>query len=73
MLRGGELVGIEQRAFATAIGAHGPPRDPHGDHDRHRENDDQHGDGEPTAGQLGTLLGDSVEQILKPVGEAFGQ
>ncbi len=63
MLSGAQLVRVEQGVLAAAVGAHGPPRDSHRDHDRDREDDEQHGDGEPAAGQRRPLLGDAVEQV----------
>ena len=73
MLGGGQLVRVEQRVLTAAVGVHGAPRDTHRDHDRNREDDEQHGDGEPAAGQLRPLLGDAEEQVVQPLREAFGQ
>ena len=64
VLSGRRLPRVEQGMLAAAVGAHGPARDPHGDHDGDREDDEQHGDGEPAAGYRRPLLGDAVEQVF---------
>ena len=73
VLCGAQFVRVEEGVPASAVGAHCAPGDSHGDHDRDRENDEQHADGEPSAGQRGTLLDDAVEQVVEPFREAVGQ
>src|SRR5689334_7065908 len=70
MLCCAEFVRIEEGMLAVTIGAHGAPRDSHRNHHRHRENDEQHADGEPATGYLRTFHDDSVEQVVQPIAEA---
>lgn len=73
MLGCGQLAGVEQLVVTAAVGAHGAPCDLDGGGHRDHQQDEQHGDGEPTARYRGSLLQNPVQLLVDPVGEFLGQ
>src|SRR6185312_14289068 len=73
MLGSAKLRSAEQCEVTLTTGLHRPSCNSDRDNDRHREKSEEHDDGEPSAGNLGALRDEPVDEVGDPLVEAFGE